>query len=389
MADLEAAFREHWGAVLATLVRHTGNLQLAEDATADAFAVAARRWPLDGEPDNPAAWLVTTARRRAVDLVRRDRVLAEKTRLLAAEPGPGPAAPARDAIPDDRLELLFLCCHPALATEAQVALTLRSLGGLSTAEIALAFLVTEETMKRRLSRARAKITTSGIPFRVPAPERLPARLATVLSVVYLVFNQGYGDGRPDLAAEAIRLGRVLVGLLPDEGEPAALLALMLLHDSRRAARVRDGVAVPLAEQDRALWDAAQVAEGRAVLDAALAAGARGPYAVQAAIAELHTAERMDWAAVLALYDRLATLTGSPVVELNRAVALAETAGPRTALDAVDRLDLGDYRYLSSTRAELLRRLGERDGARTAYEEALALAATEPERRYLQRRLDQL
>jgi RNA polymerase sigma-70 factor, ECF subfamily len=388
---LEAAFREHWGRVLACLVRFTGDVALAEDVTADAFAEAARRWGSD-VPDNPAAWLVTTARNRAVDVLRRERVGAEKLRLLDL-PDPTSAELADGAtIPDERLELIFLCCHPALATEAQVALTLRALGGLSTGEIARAFLVGEETMKRRLTRARTKITVSGIPFSRPAPDRLAERLGVVLSVLYLIFNQGWDDRRADLAADAIRLARTVAGLLPGEGEATALLALMLLHDSRRAARVAGGVLVPLAEQDRSRWDGVAIAEGQAVLDRALAAGARGPYTVQAAIAALYTEEAVDWPGVVALHDRLVALSdGSPVVALNRAVAVAETEGPAAALALVDMLApaLGDYRYLPSTRADLLRRLGDVEAAREAYGRAIALAVTEPERRFLEGRLDRL
>jgi RNA polymerase sigma-70 factor (ECF subfamily) len=289
------------------------------------------------------------------------------------------------AIPDERLELVFLCCHPALAPEARVALTLRALGGLSTPEIARAFLVTEETMKRRLTRARTKIREAAIPFRVPDAADLPARLDAVLAVLYLIFNQGYGDGRVDLAAEAIRLTRTLAELLPAAERVFALLALMLLHDSRRDARFADGELVPLAAQDRTKWDHDRIAEGRALLDRALAAGARGPYAVQAAIAELQTEDPVDWRAVVALYDTLVAQTGSAVVALNRAVAVAEADGPGPALALVDALDLTGYRYFHSTRAELLRRLGDTAAAQVAYDRALALTTTDAERRFLARR----
>jgi RNA polymerase sigma-70 factor, ECF subfamily len=380
---LDEVFRAEWARVLASLVGFCGDVDLAEDAAQEAFTIAAERWARDGRPDHPRAWLVATARNRVIDRVRRDRLLAAKTRLLDRPP---PTEITMSAtIPDERLELLFLCCHPALALEARVALTLRSLGGLSSPEIARAFLVADETMKRRLSRARTKIREAAIPFAVPAADALPARLGGVLAVLYLIFNQGYGDGRVDLAAEAVRLTRTLAALLPDEPRVDALLALMLLHDARRAARTVDGVVVPLAEQDRSRWDTAQIAEGRALLDRARAVGADGPYAVQAAIAALQTEDPVDWPAVVALYDRLWAQTGSPVVALNRAVAVAEADGPGPALALVDGLDLPDYRYYHSTRAELLRRLGDRAGARAAYDRALALTTTDPERRFLERR----
>ncbi|RSN12616.1 RNA polymerase subunit sigma-24 [Nonomuraea sp. WAC 01424] len=384
-------FQEHWARVLAALVSWTGDLDVAEEAAQEAFAVAAERWPRDGVPADPVAWLVVTGRNRAVDRLRRDRRHAEKLRLLD-HPIAGPSAEAdmdRSDIPDERLELFFLCCHPALAPEAQVALTLRALGGLSTPQIARAFLVSEETMKRRLSRARHKIRAAGIPFTIPRSDLLPGRLAAVLAVLYLVFNQGYGDNEAGLAAEAIRLGRVLLGLMPGEPEVAALLALMLLHDSRRAARVRDGEIVLLGEQDRALWVAAQIREGRALLGRAVALGAAGPYAVQAAVADLQTERPIDWPAVAALYGRLRELTGSAVVELNRAVAVAEVEGPGTALAVLDGLPLEDYRYYHSTRADLLRRLHDTEGARVAYRRALELTTTEAERRFLTRRLAEL
>ncbi|MBB5780462.1 RNA polymerase sigma factor [Nonomuraea jabiensis] len=386
---LEEIFRDQWARVFAALVSYTGDVDVAEEAAQEAFAVAAERWARDGVPDNPGAWLVVTGRRRAIDRLRRDRTHADKLRLLD-RPEPGEEVTMDEsAVPDERLELFFLCCHPALANEAQVALTLRALGGLSTAEIARAFLVSEETMKRRLSRARDKIRAAGIPFGIPREHLLPARLEAVLSVLYLIFNQGYGDGRADLAAEAVRLARILVELVPGEPESAGLLALMLLHDSRRAARVRDGEIVLLHEQDRGLWDAARIEEGQALLDRALALGGRGAYVVQAAIAALQTEERIDWPAVAALYDRLRELTGSAVVELNRAVAVAEVEGPRAALAIVDALDLDGYRYFHSTRAELLRRLDDAEGARAAYRRALDLSTTEAERRFLTRRLGDL
>jgi RNA polymerase sigma-70 factor (ECF subfamily) len=350
--------------------------------------VAAERWPREGEPSNPGAWLYVTARNRALDRLRRERTLAAKVRLLEDPAMPPEQEMDESAIPDERLELLFTCCHPALATDAQVALTLRALGGLDTVEIARAFLVAPETMKRRLSRAKGKVKAAGIPFRVPPDHLLPERLGAVLAVVYLIFNEGYA-GRSELAAEAIRLGRLITALMPDEPEGHGLLALMLLHDSRRHTRFVDGELVLLADQDRSLWDAAQIAEARHALERALALRGRGPYVLQAAIASLQAEEQIDWMQVEALYAELARLTRSPVVELNRAVAVAECEGPEEALSIVDALDLGDYRYLHSTRAELLRRLGRSEEARDAYARALALAGSEPERRFLERRLQEL
>jgi RNA polymerase sigma-70 factor, ECF subfamily len=364
-------------------------MDLAEEAAQEAFAIAAERWPRDGTPRHPVAWLVATGRNRAIDRLRRERTLEDKTRLLEADQ---PAATMDEidlddsTIRDERLELIFTCCHPALAVEAQVALTLRALGGLTTEEIALAFLVSEETMKRRLSRAKVKIKRTAIPFTVPADRLLPDRVAAVLAVVYLIFNQGFPD-RADLAAEAIRLGRLLSELMADEPEVHGLLALMLLHDSRREARVLDGQLVPLAEQDRFRHDRAKVEAGRVALERALALQpAAGPYVLQGAIASLQAEEEVDWDEVAMLYERLEWVTGSPVAALNRAVAVAQAGAPEQALDLVDSLELGDYRYLHSTRAELLRRLGRRQEARAAFEHALRLAATEPERRFLAHRL---
>jgi RNA polymerase sigma-70 factor (ECF subfamily) len=331
--------------------------------------------------------LTTTARNRAIDRIRRDRTLAAKTRLLEP-PDAVEEEMEEQTFPDERLELIFTCCHPALALEAQVALTLRTLGGLTTEEIARSFLVPPETMKRRLTRAKGKIRTAGIPFTVPADHLLPDRLAAVLAVVYLIFNEGYG-GRADLAAEAIRLGRMLVALMPDEPEARGVLALMLLHDSRREARFVAGELVLLEDQDRSLWNQEQIAEGRAVLDQAIALQGRGPYVLQSAIASLQASDPIDWAEVAALYGELARVTGSSVVELNRAVAVAEVAGPGAALEIVDALALDDYQYLHSTRADLLRRLARTDEARTAYERALELARTEPERRFIERRIEEL
>ena len=375
--------------MLATLIGFLGDFDLAEEATQEAFAVAAERWPRDGIPSNPGVWLVTTARNRAIDRIRRDRTLAAKTKLLEV---PEPAEDNLDdtTFPDERLELVFTCCHPALATDAQVALTLRTLGGLTTPEIARAFLVPEPTMAQRLVRAKRKIKAAGIPFRVPPDHLLPDRLAAVLAVVYLIFNEGYG-GRGELAAEAIRLGRALAELMPDEPEVHGLLGLMLLHDARREARFRDGELVLLADQDPELWDAAQIADGRLVLDRALALRGRGPYVLQAAIASLHADEPRDWPQIAALYGELARLTDSPVVELSRAVAVAEADGPQAGLEIVEALDvdLDEYRYLHATRGELLSRLGRTADAREAYARALALAHDDAERRLLERRLAEL
>jgi RNA polymerase sigma-70 factor (ECF subfamily) len=388
---LDDAFRDHWGRVLAALTGILGDIELAEDAAQEAFAIAAERWPRDGEPANPAGWLIATARNRAIDRIRRQRALADKTRLLARDLAslPGETMDETATFRDDRLELIFTCCHPALAPDVQVALTLRTLGGLSTEEIARAFLVPFDTMSKRLTRAKHKIRDAAIPFAVPDAHQLPDRLAAVLAVVYLIFNQGWGDGRVDLAAEAIRLGRALAELMPDESEVLALLALMLLNDSRRGARIRDGQVVRLDDQDRSRWDWRQIAEGRQVLQHAIAPRTTGPYAVQAAIADLHLQQPRDWEQIAALYEILARQTGSAVVEMNRAIAVAELGGPDAGLAVLDQLDLGHYRYYHSTRADLLRRAGRDTEARHAYQRALELAQTEPERRFLTDRLNEL
>ncbi len=386
-AVLDEVFREQWGRVLASLVGFLRDFDLAEEATQEAFAIAAARWETDGVPVNPGAWLITTARNRAINRIQRDRTLTRKRHLLVV-PESTEAAVNDTSFADERLELIFTCCHPALAIEAQVALTLRTLGGLSTAEIARAFLVPEATMAQRLVRAKHKVRDAGIPFQVPGPDLLPDRLAAVLAVVYLIFNEGYG-GRDELTVEALWLGRQLAQLMPDEAEVHGLLAMMLLLDARRAARVREGEVVELTEQDRAMWNPDAIAAGRAALERALALPGRGPYALQAAIAGLHTEEPRDWAQIAALYHELSLLTNSPVVELSRAVAIAETEGPDAALAIADGLGLDDYPYLHAARGAFLHRLGRDAEARTAYGRAIALAPTDGERRRLERTLAEL
>jgi RNA polymerase sigma-70 factor, ECF subfamily len=401
-AAVDAAFRDEWGRVVATVIRTTGDWDLAEECAQDAFALALQRWPRDGIPARPGAWLTTAARNRAIDVLRRKAVGAAKLREVAAlsyEPEPQPAD--HSGVPDDRLRLMFTCCHPALSLEARVALTLRTLAGLTTAEIARAFLASEPTMSKRLVRAKQKIQNAGIPYRVPPAHLLPERTPGVLGVLYLLFNEGYSATagadlvRQNLSAEAIRLARVLARLMPDEPEAAGLLALMLLHDARRPARLdHRGDLVTLEDQDRGKWDSAEISEGVALLEGALRRGRPGPYQVQAAIAACHataaTAEETDWAQIAALYEQLARFLPTPVVELNHAVAVSMASGPEAGLPLVEALEasgkLAGYHLLPATRADLLRRLGRQREAASAYRAALELASTDTERRYLRRRL---
>jgi RNA polymerase sigma-70 factor (ECF subfamily) len=400
----EAVFREEWGRLLATLVRWVGDLDLAEEVAAEAIAVALERWPVDGVPDNPAGWLLTTARRRAVDLLRRRQTYAAKLAILRVEAERAETerfdTPAGDpdVIGDDRLRLFFTCCHPALAAEARVALTLRYLAGLSTAEVARAFLVPDTTMAQRLVRAKRKIREAGIPYRVPSADELPTRLPAVLSVVYVVFTEAYAAShgpaliRPELADEAIRLGRILHRLLPAEREVAGLLALMLLIDARRATRTDEaGELVLLEDQDRSRWDRAQIEEGRSLVVAALTGGQPGPYALQAAIAAVHdeaaTVETTDWVQIVGLYEALRETAPSPVVELNRAVAVAMVHGPAYGLRLLDDLagaGLDQYHPLHAARGRLLDRLGRYREAARAYRRALEFVGNEPERAFLTR-----
>jgi RNA polymerase sigma-70 factor, ECF subfamily len=397
--EIERVFREHHGRAVAVLVRLLGDIDAAEEAVQDAFLTAVQRWPVDGVPPSPAGWIVTTARNRAIDRLRRESSRVDRHRQAALLHDDTPAT-EEGPVPDDRLRMVFTCCHPALSTQAQVALTLRLLGGLSTAEIAAAFLVPETTMAQRLVRAKGKIRDARIPYRVPTEAELPDRLRPVLAVVYLVFTEGHtassGDGlvRDDLRAEAIRLGRLLAELMPDEPEVTGLLALMLLTEARRPARVdADGDLVLLADQDRALWDPSLVAEGQALVRACLRRGRPGPYQLQAAINAVHsdaaTAEDTDWRQVLALYDQLMAVASSPVVALNRAVAVAEVRGPAAALPLVEGLDLDRLDVFHAVRADLLRRLGRRAEAADAYAAAVARAGNEAERRFLRRRLADL
>jgi len=406
---VDRTFRHESGRAVATLIRVLGDFDAAEEAVQDAFVVALERWPRDGLPSNPGAWITQVARNGAIDRLRRESNLREKTAILEGlealrppELGPADRVLAATAeIEDDRLRLIFTCCHPALALEARVALTLRTLGGLSTAEIARAFLVAETTMAQRLVRAKRKIAQAGIPYEVPEAERMPERLPGVLATLYLIFNEGYLASESDslvrieLSAEAIRLGRALAAMLPREPEVAGLLALMLLTDSRRPARVdADGEAVPLDEQDRGLWDAERIAEGLALSERAAAHGPVGPYTIQARIAAAHAEagapEDTDWARIVRLYEWLARVAPSPVVELNRAAAVAMSEGPERGLEMIEEIDgLEGYRQLHSARAELLRRLGREAEAESAYARAIELTSNQVERRYLERRVSEL
>ncbi|MBB4905167.1 RNA polymerase sigma factor [Actinophytocola algeriensis] len=393
--NLDGVFRREYGRAVSVLVRSLGDIGLAEEVVQDAFVEAVRRWPADGVPPSPAGWLITTARNRAIDRLRREATREERHRqaleLLAAERGDEEGE--EGVVRDDRLRLIFTCCHPSLAMGVRVALTLRLLGGLTTEEVARAFLVPEPTMAQRLVRAKNKIRDAGIPYRVPYEADLPARLGGVLAVLYLIFNEGYSTvDRPELSAEAIRLGRVLAALMPDEPEVTGLLALMLLSESRRPARVTDdGELVLLPDQDRGRWDRGMVEEGHALVRQCLRRGRPGPYQIQAAINAVHsdapTTGETDWAQVVALYDQLMVVAPTPVVALNRAVAVAELRGPAEALDLVDALALDRYHLHHSVRGNLLRRLGRPDEAAAAYETALRMATTDADRTVVRRLLD--
>ena len=399
-SQIEKTFREEHGRVLAALIGQLGDFMLAEDALQDALVNALERWQMDGVPRNPGAWLMTVAKRRAIDRIRHTRFDEHNPVILDSLAQEEPEMD--DSLPDDRLKLMFTCCHPALALEAQVALTLHTLGGLSTPEVARAFLVSEPTMAQRLARARKKIRDAGIPYRVPPADLLPERLDALLAVIYLIFNEGYvvtsGDSltRQELCAEAIRLCRILLDLLPQSAESLGLLALMLLHDSRREARITStGELILLEEQDRTLWDSSKIQEGIAVLDGAMALHDPGRYQVQAAISALHaeapTADATDWTQIVLLYDTLAKMTPSMVVEVNRAVAVGMARGAQEGLQMLLGLEsqaTGYYPY-HAARADLLRRTNQREAAADAYEQALALCSNSAERAYLQRRLDEM
>jgi RNA polymerase sigma-70 factor (ECF subfamily) len=390
-AEVGRIFREESGRSVAALIRVVGDIDVAEDAVQEAFAVALRKWPGDGLPPNPGGWITTTARNRAVDRLRREsrgrELLGEVAVLLPGHNDPG--LPEEEGpVQDDRLRLIFTCCHPALSTQAQVALTLRLLGGLSTTQVARSFLVSEPTMARRLVRAKHKIKAARIPYRVPQAHELPDRLRPVLTVVYLIYNAGLtSPAEPGLCAEAIRLARILASLLPDEPEVAGLLALLLLTESRRASRTRpDGSLVLLGEQDRTRWDRALIAEGQAILRRCLRRNQPGAYQLQAAINAVHadapTVEQTDWPQIVALYDQLLAVAPTPVLALNRAIAIGEIHGPAAALALVDELDLDNYHPFHATRADLLRRLGRHGEATAAYERAAAMAPTGAERDFL-------